>query len=81
MPVALYASLLGDQALALKALRTIGSPTQNLFPIWRPALSEVRRLPGFAALVRDVGLVDYWRASGNWGEFCRETVGGGVRCR
>src|SRR5262249_11190079 len=80
-PVALYASFLGDQTLALNALRALGQSTQSLFPIWRPALSEVRRLPGFEALVRDVGLVDYWRESGNWGEFCRETASGGLTCR
>jgi TolB-like protein/DNA-binding winged helix-turn-helix (wHTH) protein len=81
IPVALYASLLGDQTLALNALRAVGATTQSLFPIWRPALSEVRRLPGFEEFVRDVGLVDYWRASGDWGEFCRETAGGGFTCR
>jgi hypothetical protein len=81
IPVALFASFLGDQALSLDALRAIGPTTQNLFPIWRPALSEVRRLPGFEELVRELGLVDYWRASGDWGEFCRETGGGGFTCR
>ncbi|MEJ1963806.1 MAG: winged helix-turn-helix domain-containing protein [Gammaproteobacteria bacterium] len=81
IPVALFASLLGDQALALKALRALGPTTQSLFPMWRPALSEVRRQPGFEEIVRDAGLVDYWRASGNWGEFCLENAGGGVTCR
>jgi TolB-like protein/DNA-binding winged helix-turn-helix (wHTH) protein len=80
VPVAQFASFLGDQALALDALRATG-PTQNLFVIWRPALSEVRRLPGFEEFVRELGLVDYWRASGDWGEFCRETGGGGFTCR
>jgi hypothetical protein len=51
-----------------------------VFSFWRPALSEVRRLSGFGEVVRDLGLVDYWRASGNWGEFCRES-GGRVLCR
>jgi len=31
----------------------------------------MRRLPGFKDLVSKLGLVDYWRSSGNWGEFCR----------
>ena len=78
-PLALFASFLGDQALSLDALRAIG-PTQSLFPVWRPALSDVRRLPGFADFVRDVGLVDYWRESGNWGEFCRESGEGAFTC-
>jgi TolB-like protein/DNA-binding winged helix-turn-helix (wHTH) protein len=81
MPVALYASLLGDQALALDAIRVLGPTTQSLFTIWRPALSDVRRHPGFEQFVRDVGLVDYWRASGEWGDFCRQTPGGAVVCR
>jgi TolB-like protein/DNA-binding winged helix-turn-helix (wHTH) protein len=81
MPVALYASLLGDQALALDALRTLAPNTQSLFTVWRPALRDVRKLPGFEQLVRDLGLVDYWRSSGDWGDFCRAMVGGGVTCR
>lgn len=28
------------------------------------------KLPGFKDLVREVGLVDYRRSSGNWGDFC-----------
>ena len=34
-------------------------------------LSDVRRLPGFKDLARKLGLVDYWRKSGTWGDFCR----------
>jgi TolB-like protein/DNA-binding winged helix-turn-helix (wHTH) protein len=80
VPLAHFASFLGDQSLALNALRSVG-PTQILFPMWRPALSKVRPLPGFAELVQELGLVDYWRASGNWGDFCRETGAGGFSCR
>ncbi len=79
VPVAIFASFLGDPVLALDALRAIG-PTQNLHPIWRPALSDVRRLPEFDAFVQGLGLVDYWRSSGNWGEFCREMGGSGFTC-
>ena len=80
IPVALFASFLGDRALSLDALRALG-PTQNLHVMWRPVLSDVRRLPGFAAFVEELGLVDYWRTSGHWGEFCRETGSGGLTCR
>jgi len=31
----------------------------------------MRRLPGFKDLVQNVGLVDYWRSTGNWGDFCK----------
>jgi hypothetical protein len=30
----------------------------------------VRKLPGFKAMVREAGLVDYWRAHG-WPDYCR----------
>ena len=80
IPVALFSSVLGDQSLALDALRARG-PTQSVFPIWRAALSDVRRQPGFEQLVKDLGLVDYWRASGEWGEFCRDAGDGAVACR
>jgi hypothetical protein len=30
----------------------------------------MRQLPGFKDLVRDLGLVDYWRTSGKWSDFC-----------
>ena len=80
MPVAIFSSFLGDQTLSLDALRALG-PTTNLLTLWRPALREVRRQPGFERLVRDLGLVDYWRESGDWGEFCRETTDGELTCQ
>ena len=79
LPLAAFASLHGDQMLALDMLRALG-PTQNLHALWRPALSEVRRQPGFEDVVERLGLADYWRMSGNWGDFCREVPSGGFSC-
>jgi DNA-binding winged helix-turn-helix (wHTH) protein len=79
LPLAAFASLHGDQALALDMLRAVG-PTQNLHALWRPALGEVRRQPGFESVVQQLGLVDYWRLSGNWGDFCRGNPSGGFVC-
>ncbi|MCH8336826.1 MAG: hypothetical protein IIC61_13190 [Proteobacteria bacterium] len=42
-----------------------------IYAIWRPIHKEMRRLPGFKDLVQNVGLVDYWRSTGNWGDFCK----------
>ena len=55
----------------MNALRAIGPTTQNLFAVWRPALRGVRRLPQFRNLVRDIGLLAYWKETGHWGDFCR----------
>lgn len=36
--------------------------------LWYPCMKEVRRLPQFAALMRRLGLIAYWRASGDCGD-------------
>jgi len=48
---------------------TIASGTEVLF---RPALAEVRRDPRFIGIAKDLGLLDYWRQSGKWPDFCSE---------
>jgi adenylate cyclase len=68
-----HAALAGDDELALQALyRSFvdwrGGMVQGL---WFPFLRRVHRLGGFKRLVRDLGLYNYWRASGNWGDFAR----------
>lgn len=79
LPLAAFASFHGDQALALEMLGALG-PTQNLHALWRPALRDVRRQPRFDVVVEQLGLVDYWQRSGNWGEFCHGTPSGGFSC-
>ena len=81
LPVADFAAYLGDPSLSLEALRTASRGSQNLHALWRPALTDVRRLPEFKQLVQDLGLVDYWRATGRWGDFCRITSSGELTCR
>ena len=80
LPRAAFASFHGDQALALEMLAALG-PTQNLHALWRPALRDVRRHAAFDTVVEQLGLVDYWRLSGNWGEFCQGTPSGGFGCQ
>ena len=69
--LAQWAAYFGDDALALEALRKAFGPSGVSFLIWRPSLRNVRRLAGFKDLVRDLHLLDYWRASGHWSDFCR----------
>lgn len=38
--------------------------------LWLPLLQDMRRLPAFKDIVRNLGMVDYWRAHG-WPDFCR----------
>jgi TolB-like protein/DNA-binding winged helix-turn-helix (wHTH) protein/tetratricopeptide (TPR) repeat protein len=71
--VAQWAGYYGHPDLALKALRrmpvAMGAWAIGL-QSWLPNLSAMRKLPEFKDLVRDIGLVDYWREFG-WSDFCR----------
>ncbi len=69
--LSLWAAYFGDAELSLQLLGKVRSDAVSAWMLWRRLLTDMRRLPGFKDLVRDLGLVDYWRASGNWGEFCR----------
>jgi adenylate cyclase len=73
MVLALYAAKFGDDELAVKALRRcyVELVGTYLMGIWYPTLSRARRTPAFKDFVRDLGLSDHWRASGNWGDFAR----------
>ena len=68
--VAEIAAHLGDLHLALQAVTALSNLGFSSY-IWQPGLTQVRQLPGFKDVVRDMKLVDYWRATGNWGDFCK----------
>jgi adenylate cyclase len=71
---AFLAAYFGAPEFALQLLRRIyielrqGTPVMN---IWHPVFADVRKLPGFKDLVRDLGIDDYWRGSGKWGDFAQ----------
>ncbi len=70
--ITVWAAWLGDDRLALKQFQQlIDSRVAAFFIIWRPIQHGMRMLPGFKDFLRQLGLVDYWRATGNWSDFCR----------
>ena len=73
LTVALYADHFGDKDLALAALRRSMVDLRSLAIgyIWFPYESGLRTDPRFKDILRDMGLVDYFRTSGNWGDFCK----------
>jgi TolB-like protein len=71
--IGFYAAHFGDSAFAVDLLRraTVELGTWGTNVWWWPDLADTRRTAGFKALVREIGLADYWRASGHWGDFAR----------
>jgi TolB-like protein len=73
----------GDSAGALDILRSDpvfkGSGAYLAVFMWRPVMRDVRRLPGFKQLVRDMGLVDYWREFG-WPDLCKPVGSDDFEC-
>jgi hypothetical protein len=69
----LYADHFQDKELALAALRRaiLVSQKTNLEGLWWPVETNLRTDPRFKELVREIGLVDYWRTTGKWGDFAR----------
>ena len=49
--------------------------------IWDDIYADMRRLPDFNQLLLEKGLVDYWRATGKWGEFCVAAAGQDFVCK
>jgi hypothetical protein len=59
-------------------LRLLGkAPTVR----WDGALKHVRATPGFKELMRRYGYEAYWRATGDWGDFCRPAGENDFTCR
>ncbi|HEY6453948.1 MAG TPA: hypothetical protein VIY90_01570 [Steroidobacteraceae bacterium] len=69
----LYAAHFKDAELALAAMRRASIDKQGTTHqmLWFPVLGEARRTAGFKRLICDLGLYDYWRISGRWGDCVR----------
>ena len=77
-----YAAYFGAHDLALTAYRRTAKHLIGVFMMsfWSPLQAEMRKLPGFKELVREVGLVSHWRTTGEWGEFARPVGGEDFEC-
>jgi len=80
---AMYAALHGDNELALAYLRREYDDAGfgSYFLMWHPALREVRKNPGFKSFVRELGLLDMWRASGRWNDYCHPLGSDDFECQ
>jgi TolB-like protein len=79
--LALWVAFFGDDELALSLLTAaLAESRTNTYYIWMPLLARARQRPAFKALVRDLGLVEYWREYG-WPPICQPTQGDDFACR
>jgi TolB-like protein/tetratricopeptide (TPR) repeat protein len=73
--IAQTADALGDADLALAALRSTSNVRStdydDYWELWISPYSALRTLPGYNELMRETGLADYWRQTGDWGDACR----------
>ena len=68
-----FAARFGDVDLANAAMRRCYLEMNGMHwkAIWFPFLRDVRKTAAFKQFVRDLGIDDYWRKSGQWGDFAR----------
>jgi hypothetical protein len=78
--IAFWAGHFGDPALALAAMRSVVTEVggRTLY-LWMPQLEEMRQLPEFKALLREIGIVAHWQEYG-WPDMCRELDGDDFEC-
>lgn len=79
--VYLFADALGDADLAAAGLRMWLESRpgfregrvdfKQYWCLWIPSYSRLRSHPEFKKLLVEMGVVDYWRQTGEWGDRCR----------
>jgi hypothetical protein len=78
--MAAWTAFFGDPVFALRLAReSVARQASSVSNLWFPLFDDMRRLPEFKRLVRELGLVDYWREYG-WPPFCRPLDGDDFVC-
>ena len=72
MQIALWADYYNHSELTADAIRALlDLYSRSGWIPWHGGLRNLRNHPAFKEIMRDYGYVDYWRATDNYGDFCR----------
>jgi tetratricopeptide (TPR) repeat protein len=78
--IAILSAYFGDPNFALDTLeKSLSGTGVGAFFFWFPVMHDVRQLPRFKQIVREIGLVDYWEKFG-WPDLCHPTDDGDFVC-
>jgi TolB-like protein/DNA-binding winged helix-turn-helix (wHTH) protein len=78
--IALWAGHFGDAAFALEAASSlVAKHSAQAVYLWLPQLKQMRQLPEFKVLLRDIGIVAHWEDYG-WPAICRPLDGDDFHC-
>ena len=78
--IAVWAAYLGDPKFAMEAMeKGLSIQASGVFWFWLPLMRDVRQLPRFKELIKEIGLVDYWNEFG-WPDICRPLDNGDFEC-
>lgn len=74
-----WAAYYHEPELSLELLGEVAPNLAHPSALWQPLFRDARRLPAFKDLVRNLGLVEYWRIYG-WSDFCHPLNGDDFAC-
>ena len=82
--IPMMAAYFGDPEFAMDVIEKAEKAESShiyagLEDLWSPVMHEVRQLPRFQKIVREVGLVDYWEQFG-WPDLCKPIGDGDFVC-
>jgi hypothetical protein len=78
--ISFWAAYFGDHDFAMDAVeKAVSIDGGNINNYWRPLFKKVRQTPRFKALVKKIGLVDYWNEFG-WPDICHKLDNGDFEC-
>jgi TolB-like protein len=80
--LAAFADHYGEKDLSLDILRTalVDHKDKQVLSLWQSNESGRRADPRFKTIVRDMGLVDYWRTTGKWADYCQPVGSDDFEC-